>query len=139
MARVGLTPDATRGFRSWLPYVCLLTLLATVAGAQVRHTHGLLAEGTVWENPYYIIDSGVAGPTLLLTAGLHGNEPAGYWAAEQIRHWPLARGRLIVVPSVQRYFGDSHLLFCGDEGVRLWGIPGRQFPMFLLTRAGAER
>jgi predicted deacylase len=86
---------------SLLPYVCIL-ILANVAGVQAGCTSGLLAEGTVWENPYYVIDSGVAGPTLLITAGLHGNEPAGYWAAEQIRHWPIERGRLIVVPSVNR-------------------------------------
>jgi len=102
MAKVELIADSTKGLRSWLPYVCILTLLATVAPAEVRHSSGLLAEGTGWENPYYVVDSGVAGPTLLVTAGLHGNEPAGFWAAEQIRHWPLERGRLIVVPSVNK-------------------------------------
>ena len=38
------------------------------------------------------------GPTVLIVGGIHGNEPAGALAAEQIRHWPLARGRLVVLP-----------------------------------------
>jgi len=29
---------------------------------------------------------------------MHGNEPAGARAAEQIRHWPIVKGRLVVVP-----------------------------------------
>ncbi len=89
-----------RGFRPLLPYVFVLTLLVNVARAEVSHSSGYIAEKTVWKNPYYIIDSSIEGPTLLITGGLHGNEPAGYWAAEQIRHWPIKRGRLIVVPRV---------------------------------------
>jgi len=95
-----LINDPIERFRSLLPYVCVLTLLANVARAEVSYSNGLIAEGTVWENPYYIIDSSVEGPTLLVTGGLHGNEPAGAQAAEQIRHWPINRGTLIVVPRV---------------------------------------
>ncbi|MFO7903537.1 MAG: BPL-N domain-containing protein [Pirellulaceae bacterium] len=35
---------------------------------------------------------------MLVTGGVHGNEPAGARAARQIRHWPITRGRLIVIP-----------------------------------------
>ena len=63
-----------------------------------RRTSGLLAEGTRWQTPYYIIDSGREGPKVLITGGVHGNEPAGAWAADQVRHWPILRGTLIVVP-----------------------------------------
>jgi predicted deacylase len=31
---------------------------------------------------------------------MHGDEPAGSYAAEQIRHWPIQAGRLVVVPRV---------------------------------------
>jgi predicted deacylase len=62
----------------------------------------LLLEGTVWETPYYVNDSGKAGPTVLVVGGVHGNEPAGTRAAEQIRHWPIVRGKLIVVPAANR-------------------------------------
>jgi len=74
--------------------------LAPRADVNVKQTSGLLAEGTEWETPYYIIASDVPGPTLLVTGGVHGDEPAGFRAADEIRHWPLKRGRLIVVPRV---------------------------------------
>ncbi|MBN2476570.1 MAG: succinylglutamate desuccinylase/aspartoacylase family protein [Pirellulales bacterium] len=84
--------------RALLVDVLVLMLLVGVGRAEVSRTSGLIAEGSKWENPYSIVDSGVEGPTLLITGGLHGNEPAGYRAAEQIRHWPIRCGKLIVVP-----------------------------------------
>lgn len=84
--------------RYTLLHVVAITLLASPAQAEGQRHSGLIAEHTKWENPYYITDSNADGPTLLIAAGLHGNEPAGCRAAEQIRHWPIQRGKLIVVP-----------------------------------------
>lgn len=97
--------------RTWLGLAALAAAAAVAmlaggcarsltTGAGASQPSGLLAQGTEWENPYYVIDSGVPGPTLLVTGGVHGDEPAGYRAADEIRHWPLKRGRLIVVPRV---------------------------------------
>ncbi len=69
-------------------------------GPDGKITH--IAPGTEWETPVYFTDSGVEGPTVLITGGIHGNEPAGAGAADQIRHWPLKKGRLIVIPHVNR-------------------------------------
>tara|TARA_Y100000588_G_scaffold202331_1_gene216041 strand:+ start:1830 stop:3323 length:1494 start_codon:yes stop_codon:yes gene_type:complete len=63
---------------------------------------GLIAKGTEWETSYYQRDSGVEGPVVFITGGVHGNEPAGARAAEQIRHWTINKGRLIVVPKVNK-------------------------------------
>jgi len=76
----------------------LLLVWCGVAGAEPAVTSRLLAEGTRWETPFYVSDSGIDGPTLLVVGGIHGNEPAGSRAAEQIRHWPVVKGRLVVVP-----------------------------------------
>jgi predicted deacylase len=89
-----------RTLQSLLRYVLVFMLLGGVARAEVSRSSGLIAEKTEWENPYYLVDSSVEGPTLLITGGLHGNEPASYRAAEQIRHWPIRRGKLLVVPRV---------------------------------------
>lgn len=78
---------------SWLAY-------ATAVCAEVRT--GSLGCGTTWETPWRIVDSGQDGPTVLIVGGMHGNEPAGRWAAEQIQHWPIARGKLVVLPQVNR-------------------------------------
>ena len=63
---------------------------------------GVLLPGTTSETPWHIIDSGVEGPTVLITGGLHGNEPAGSRAAEQIKRWPIVRGKLVVMPRLNR-------------------------------------
>ncbi len=81
-----------RASREWLPAWC------TVAGAETTHASGILAADTPWQTPYYTIDSGEDGPTLLIVGGIHGNEPAGYRAALQIRHWPIVKGKLVVLP-----------------------------------------
>lgn len=81
--------------------VLTAAVLIGVATCFAQHTEtGLLGQGKPWETPYFITDSGVEGPTVVVTGGIHGNEPAGARAAEQIRHWPIVRGKLIVVPRV---------------------------------------
>jgi hypothetical protein len=76
-------------------------LAALVVGlplpAQSRTT-GQVAAGTRFEAAYHVTDSGLPGPTVLLVAGIHGNEPAGVRAADQIRCWPIRRGKLVVLP-----------------------------------------
>jgi len=97
-----MSVQALRGQSFFRTLVAIITLMlfVGVASAEVARTSGLLAAGTEWENPYYIIDSGVEGPTLLVTAGMHGSEPGGSHAAEQMRHWTVQQGKLIVVPRV---------------------------------------
>ena len=57
--------------------VFLLSLSGGGAALFAReYSRGALAEGTRWENPYYVIDSGVEGPVVLITGGMHGNELA---------------------------------------------------------------
>lgn len=62
---------------------------------------GTIGTGTI-ETPWYVINSGVEGPTVLVVGGVHGNEPAGYRAAEQIRRWPIVKGKLVVIPQLNR-------------------------------------
>ena len=59
---------------------------------------GFIAKGTKWETRVFQRISDQPGPTVVIAGGIHGNEPAGAAAAEQIRHWPIPRGRLVVIP-----------------------------------------
>lgn len=44
------------------------------------------------------LDSGNEGPTSFVVGGLHGDEEAGYNAAEEILEWKPKSGRLVVLP-----------------------------------------
>ena len=57
-----------------------------------------IAPGTPWETEWFDKDSGTPGPTVLVIGGIHGDEPAGARAADQIRHWPVVSGRLVILP-----------------------------------------
>ena len=81
-----------------LALVWIAPAFAQAPKPEKNTAQGKLAAGTEWETGYYLIDSGIKGPTVLIVGGMHGNEPAGSWAAEQIRHWPIAAGKLIVIP-----------------------------------------
>ena len=67
------------------------------SSAEIRQTE-FIGKGTAWETKVYFRDTGRPGPTVMMIGGIHGNEPAGAQAAEQIRHWPLAKGRFIAIP-----------------------------------------
>ena len=58
----------------------------------------LLMGGTEWETPLIAQHSGELGPSVLVLGGVHGNEPGGWLAAEEIAEWVPARGTLAVVP-----------------------------------------
>lgn len=86
----------------------------------------LLMEGTPQETPIHIFGSGREGPIVGVLGGVHGNEPGGWLAAEQIRDTLRPEtGALIVVPranalAVQQFvrttdeLGDLNRLYPGD-------------------------
>jgi len=81
----------------WLLSALVLLSATPSIRAEVRTT-GTIAEGTRWESRYHVIQGDEPGPTVLLVGGVHGDEPAGAQAAEQICQWPLRKGRLVVIP-----------------------------------------
>ncbi len=90
------------GVKCILFVVVVVAALGGTASADTEISGGRLGSGTAWETPWWVIDSGKPGPTALVVGGMHGNEPAGFRAAEQIRHWPIGRGKLLVLPQVNR-------------------------------------
>lgn len=87
-----------RASRRLAPFaVCVAGWLASAADVPAFEASGWISEGPS-RTPYYTRDSGQVGPTVLVVSGLHGDEPAGPCAADQLRHWVPSRGKLIVVP-----------------------------------------
>jgi len=72
------------------------TARQTAAGLQ----HLTLGQGEVWETTYYVVDSGIEGPTVMVVAGLHGDEPAALLAGQELIEevQAITRGKVILVP-----------------------------------------
>jgi len=88
---------------------------------------GIIAAGTPSATPYFVQDTGVAGPIVLISGGVHGNETAGAQAADQIRHWRITRGKLVVVPRANVLALDADRRNTPDESVALGNL-NRNFP-----------
>ena len=71
--------------------------VSTVAAEDNTVTREILAVGTAFETELIVRDSGTDGPVVLMTGGMHGNEPAGAAAARQIAEWP-SKGMLVCIP-----------------------------------------
>lgn len=71
---------------------------AAVTADYVTHSQGIIASDTVWETPYYVTDTGIPGPVVLITGGIHGNEPAGFNAADEFLTLEIDNGKLIIIP-----------------------------------------
>lgn len=81
-------------------------------------------EGTDHETTGYVQTGATDGPTVLVVGGIHGDEVAGYLAAEDVAEMDIDRGRLVTVPRVNAVAvaDDTRT---GEDGVDL----NRQFPV----------
>ncbi len=89
------------------------------ATTPTRTSHKILA-GTHHETTVHVYDSDVDGPTTFVVGGMHGEEPAGYRAAEHVANWRVQSGRLVVLP-----FAHTDAI---EKGVRGEYDLNRQFP-----------
>lgn len=83
--------------------VGFLTMIAAreqdVSGKRAYH----LLEGTELEIPVYVNQASEDGPVIYLVSGIHGNEPAGWKAAENWRNRHLDAGTLYMVGPVNAW------------------------------------
>lgn len=98
----------------------------SVPPAQPSVTTYPFMEGTVEENVITVIDSGVAGPTVFIAAGIHGDEIAAWMAGDRLEEeLHIDRGRVYILSAVntsgalaQTRFvvnsGDMNRVFPGD-------------------------
>ncbi|MFC4766708.1 succinylglutamate desuccinylase/aspartoacylase domain-containing protein [Effusibacillus consociatus] len=71
----------------------------------MQRTKHRLAAGTPFETSYYLLQGSEKGPVCMVTAGIHGTEIAGMYAAQKLRDIRIKKGTLLVVPivNVQAY------------------------------------
>ncbi len=63
-----------------------------------KRTERRILAGTPQETTLYINQSSREGPIVMVIGGVHGNEPAGFLAADNISGWLVDRGTLLVLP-----------------------------------------
>jgi hypothetical protein len=96
---------------------------------QRRHTQALMT-GTPSETGLHVIDSGRPGANVLVLAGVHGNEPGTWQAAEAVLAGDLRPrfGKVLIVPRANAIavaagvrstpeLGDLNRLYFGDPAV----------------------
>ena len=103
----------------------MLLLAAAWAGSAAADTltSGWIDLGGGTQTPYYIRTTAVPGPTVMIVGGVHGDEPGGAAAANQIRTWPITKGTLVVIPSAAPQALDA-----GTREIPLEGNLNRNFP-----------
>ncbi|MFN8585123.1 MAG: succinylglutamate desuccinylase/aspartoacylase family protein [Dehalococcoidia bacterium] len=58
----------------------------------------MLLPGTPWETPLVVAHSGRRGSAVMFLGGVHGNEPGGWLAADEVARWQPSAGSLLVIP-----------------------------------------
>jgi hypothetical protein len=92
----------------------------------------LLMAGTPYETELYVLESGEAGPNVLVLAGVHGNEPGSWLAADALlREGPPEQGQLLLVPRANKLAVQQEVRSTPELGDlnRLYFAEPELFPM----------
>ncbi|WP_121742557.1 PKD domain-containing protein [Natronorubrum halophilum] len=81
-----------------------------------------IMDGTNRETTVHVTTADADGPTVVVVGGIHGNEVAGYAAAEEVADWAIDVGTLVTIPRADTVAVDRGTR-TDDEGVDL----NRQF------------
>ncbi|MFC6765108.1 succinylglutamate desuccinylase/aspartoacylase family protein [Natrinema soli] len=93
-----------------------------------------IREGTADETEVVVIDSGVGGSTAVVVGGIHGDEAAGYRAAQKMREWSIDEGKLVLIPESNPTAIESGTL-SNDNGNLNRKFPPGETPTTPLARA----
>ena len=118
-------------FCALLLAACAETQLAGT-GAPPPEPIAYLMEGSIYETPLYLLDSERPGTTVLVLAGVHGDEPGGVRAAEQLlRASPPSQGRLLILPRANVLAVEDGVRSAPELGDlnRLYGAESFDLPM----------
>ena len=75
-----------------------------------------LASGTKYQTNLYVIKSGKPGPVVMIVGGVHGNETAGYKAANKIKDYSITKGTLLVIPEANKLAIAQHRRYISRMG-----------------------
>lgn len=112
---------STRIFRAFTPFLLLAFLVSAVFAAPTpaeasTREKVVLAGGTAYATDMYIIRSGKPGPVVMIVGGVHGNETAGYIAADKMIDTDIKKGTLLVIPRANRLAIAHKTRYYGGHG-----------------------
>lgn len=91
----------------------------------IIETGWIRPDSSNFRTPYYVLTSSKPGPTLMVVGGVHGNEIAGYQAAERlVNEFAPDRGRLVVIPRA-----NAHAIALNRRGSPDLTDLNRRFPV----------
>lgn len=111
--------NKSRRFIMLLVFLLSLAIFANIStpfGQAANQYVENLAAGTKYETKLYVIESGQPGPVVMITGGMHGNEPAGYKAAARTTNFNITRGTLLVIPQINTRAAARHVRYIKGEG-----------------------
>lgn len=125
------------GSAAFLRLAALTTLLLVIALSlgrdnATRVSTEMLMAGTPYETPLFVLNSGESGPNVLVLAGVHGNEPGAWLAADDLlRRGPPHQGKLLIIPRANRLAVESGVRSTPELGDlnRLYFAEPDLFPM----------
>ena len=97
-----------------------------------------LMPNTQWETPGLAVHSGLPGSRVMVFGGVHGNEPGGWLAAEEIARWRPATGSLIVLPRLNRLSAQAFVRTVDGFGDLNRSYPGNPDSPQPMSRMAAE-
>ena len=104
-----------------------LVLLVHCIGNPQITTFPISSDSPSWQTEVVVIDSEIDGPTVMLVAGMHGNEPAPPLAAKQITGWEITQGKLVIIPRANVLALDANKRHTPDTDKSHSDL-NRQFP-----------
>lgn len=82
--------------------------------------------------------SGLRGPAMMILGGVHGNEPGGWLAADEVATWEPAAGSLIVLPRANAQAIGSFVRTFDEIADLNRAYPGNPESAFLMERMAYE-
>lgn len=110
------------GKYAWIIVFGLLCVLTLAAGAEA---FGQVIDPALPDSPeLWELDTGKEGPTVLIVAGIHGDEVSGIRAAEQLNRLPLTCGKLYGIPAANTYGAEHNRRKARDDRDLNRNFPG---------------
>lgn len=131
------SPDATTAAAT-PPPTATPSPTATPTPRPRGESRRVLLAGTPSETELVVRDSGATGPVVFVLGGVHGNEPGGWAAADDVATWEPAAGSLLVLPRANVQAITDFVRTTDEIGDLNRLYPGRAESDLLMERMAAE-